>query len=156
MNRQEAAQEQKLRNYFPWFGGLCLLYGVLFAFCMYRNLFGCTFFISGGFQKIRVKIPAVAGTERQGFTSDGTIYGTGSKLIRRSIERPADKEKLRIRSYEQVCPESTVFVELKRKYRSVVYKRRIGLPEEQAVKWVMKGEPCGTDSQIAREAFRFG
>lgn len=45
MNRQEAAQEQKLRNYFPWFGGLCLLYGALFAFCMYRNLFGCTFFI---------------------------------------------------------------------------------------------------------------
>ena len=78
MNRQEAAQEQKLRNYFPWFGGLCLLYGALFAFCMYRNLFGCTFFISGGFQKIRVKIPAVAGTERQGFTSDGTIYGAGS------------------------------------------------------------------------------
>lgn len=78
------------------------------------------------------------------------------RLIRRSIERPAYKEKLRIRSYEQVCPESTVFVELKRKYRSVVYKRRIGLPEEQAVKWVMKGEPCGADSQIVREAFRCG
>ena len=45
MNRQEAAQERKLRNYFPWFGGLCLLYGALFACCMYRNLFGCTFFI---------------------------------------------------------------------------------------------------------------
>lgn len=54
------------------------------------------------------------------------------RLIRRSIEKPAYKEKLRIRSYSQAEPDSTVFVELKKKYKKVVYKRRISLPEEAA------------------------
>lgn len=51
-------------------------------------------------------------------------------LIRRSIEKTAYKEKLRIRSYSRADKDSTVFVELKKKYQSVVYKRRISLPEE--------------------------
>ena len=37
------------------------------------------------------------------------------RLIRRSIDSPRYKEKLRIRSYGSVAPESTVFVELKKK-----------------------------------------
>ena len=41
-------------------------------------------------------------------------------LIRRSIEKPAYKEKLRIRSYSQADRDSTVFVELKKKYKHVV------------------------------------
>ena len=41
-------------------------------------------------------------------------------LIRRSIEKPAYKEKLRIRSYSQTDDNSTVFVELKKKYKHVV------------------------------------
>ena len=57
-------------------------------------------------------------------------------LIRRSIEKPAYKEKLRIRSYRQAEPGSTVFVELKKKYKHVVYKRQVSLPEEEAMKWV--------------------
>ena len=39
-------------------------------------------------------------------------------LIRRSIEKPVYKEKLRIRSYKRAKPESTVFVELKKKYQN--------------------------------------
>ena len=57
------------------------------------------------------------------------------RLIRRSIEKPAYKEKLRIRSYCQATPDSTVFVELKKKYEKVVYKRRISLHERDAMKW---------------------
>ena len=37
------------------------------------------------------------------------------RLVRRSIERPAYKEKLRIRSYARAQAESAVFVELKKK-----------------------------------------
>ena len=37
-------------------------------------------------------------------------------LIRRSIEKPAYKEKLRIRSYSRADGDSWVFVELKKKY----------------------------------------
>ena len=50
------------------------------------------------------------------------------RLIRRSLEKPVYKEKLRIRSYQAAAPEDLVFVELKKKYKSVVYKRRLTLP----------------------------
>ena len=51
-------------------------------------------------------------------------------LIRRSLEKPVYKEKLRIRSYTRADDTSTVFVELKKKYNSVVYKRRLALPQK--------------------------
>ena len=57
-------------------------------------------------------------------------------LIRRSIEKPTYKEKLRIRSYGRAEPNSTVFVELKKKYKHVVYKRRISLPNNEAMGWL--------------------
>lgn len=79
-------------------------------------------------------------------------YDTDSyRLIRHSIEKPAYKEKLRIRSYSRAKPESTVFVELKKKYRSVVYKRRVSLPEEEALAWISGAHHCEDDSQISRE-----
>ena len=73
------------------------------------------------------------------------------RLIRRSIEKPAYKEKLRIRSYCQATSDSTVFVELKKKYQSVVYKRRISLSERDAMHWVCGEAPCPRDTQISRE-----
>ena len=63
-------------------------------------------------------------------------------LIRRSIEKPAYKEKLRIRSYKRAKSDSAVFVELKKKYESVVYKRRISLPAESAMEWIEKDHQC--------------
>ena len=73
------------------------------------------------------------------------------RLIRRSIEKPAYKEKLRIRSYSRATPESTVFVELKKKYEKVVYKRRLPLCESEAMAWVCQEQPCPADTQISRE-----
>ncbi len=73
------------------------------------------------------------------------------RLIRRSIERPKYKEKLRIRSYSQAKPDSPVFVELKKKYNSVVYKRRLALPEKEAMDWICDGCPPGLQNQIADE-----
>ena len=73
------------------------------------------------------------------------------RLIRRSIEKPVYKEKLRLRSYSQATPDSKVFVELKKKYEGVVYKRRIALLESEAMEWIYgKAEPP-VDSQISRE-----
>ena len=54
-------------------------------------------------------------------------------LIRQSIEKPVYKEKLRVRSYGPAKSGSKVFVELKKKYRDVVYKRRVSLPERDAM-----------------------
>ena len=73
------------------------------------------------------------------------------RLIRRSIEKPAYKEKLRIRSYCRAEPGSMVYVELKKKYESVVCKRRVSLPEKDAVGWIAGELPCPRDTQISRE-----
>ena len=57
-------------------------------------------------------------------------------LIRRSIDKPVYKEKLRIRSYSKVSGDSKVFVELKKKYNHIVYKRRVALLNDEAMKWL--------------------
>lgn len=77
------------------------------------------------------------------------------RLIRRSIERPAYKEKLRIRSYNRSKPDSTVFVELKKKFESVVYKRRISLSEQEAMDWVVDRQNCRKHNQISEEVDYF-
>lgn len=72
-------------------------------------------------------------------------------LIRRSIDKPAYKEKLRLRSYRRVSAQAEAFVELKKKYADVVYKRRICLPYGDAVSWLSGEKHPGADTQIARE-----
>ena len=72
-------------------------------------------------------------------------------LIRRSIEKPAYKEKLRIRSYSRVDGDSAAFVELKKKYKSVVYKRRISLPYAEATAWLSRERHPDKHTQIANE-----
>lgn len=64
-------------------------------------------------------------------------------LIRRSLEKPIYKEKLRMRSYGVAKPDTMVFVELKKKYKSVVYKRRVSLPLTQAENYLFRGSPAG-------------
>ena len=71
-------------------------------------------------------------------------------LIRRSIEKPAYKEKLRIRRYANERGDK-VFVELKKKYNKIVYKRRMSMREDDAMKWLNGEKKCDIDSQIARE-----
>ena len=73
------------------------------------------------------------------------------RLIRRSLERPVYKEKLRIRSYGETTWDSPVFLELKKKYDGVVYKRRMVMPEHQAVSWLQKGEAPRVSGQIQEE-----
>lgn len=73
------------------------------------------------------------------------------RLIRRSIEKPAYKEKLRIRSYKRVSSESPVFVELKKKYKSVVYKRRLVMPEQEAMEWMETKRHRESGTQISNE-----
>lgn len=91
--------------------------------------------------------------DQYGRTTIRNIYfDTDSyRLIRRSLEKPTYKEKLRIRSYRQADPQSPVFVELKKKYNGIVYKRRLAMPERQAMDWACGGTPCPAGCQIADE-----
>lgn len=77
------------------------------------------------------------------------------RLIRHSIEKPEYKEKLRVRSYEKAKPDSVVFVELKKKYKHVVYKRRIPLPEREAMEWMTGERHCSAATQISDEVDYF-
>lgn len=47
------------------------------------------------------------------------------QLIEHSISKPTYKEKLRIRSYGVPEQDACIFIEIKKKYRGVVYKRRV-------------------------------
>lgn len=76
------------------------------------------------------------------------------RLIRRSIEKPAYKEKLRIRAYRRSGRQDKVFVELKKKYKGIVYKRRLSCPQQQAMDWLFGGDPPQT-GQIANEISYF-
>lgn len=71
-------------------------------------------------------------------------------LIRRSLEKPVYKEKLRWRSYGVATSDSNTFVEIKKKYKDVVYKRRESLTESEAMKYLCEGVKV-KDSQIMRE-----
>ena len=71
-------------------------------------------------------------------------------LIRNSIDAMAYKEKLRIRSYGVPTDDSRVFFEIKKKYKGIVYKRRLSLTCNQVSDYIENGiRP--TDSQIMRE-----
>ena len=74
------------------------------------------------------------------------------RIIRRSIEKPVYKEKLRLRSYGPVGCNGMLFVELKKKYRSVVYKRRVTMTREDAQSFFRDPQPAG---QIEREIAYF-
>lgn len=73
------------------------------------------------------------------------------RLARTSLEKPVYREKLRARSYRAASPEDRVFVELKKKYDSVVYKRRAGMPEAQAMAYLAGKTPAPVHTHITEE-----
>lgn len=78
-------------------------------------------------------------------------YDTSDYLtVRRSIEKPIFKEKLRLRTYGVPADDTTAFCEVKRKFKSVVYKRRVHMPYTQAIDYLAQGFE-GDDTQISRE-----
>ena len=103
-------------------------------------------------QRLLAAMEPYMALDKYGRTTIRNVYfdTDNYRLIRRSLERPAYKEKLRLRSYRQAAPEEPVFVELKKEYNGVVYKRRLAMQEEQAAGW-LGGGPDPTESQIARE-----
>lgn len=73
------------------------------------------------------------------------------RLIRRSLEGPVYKEKLRLRGYGQIREGDKVFLEMKKKYNGIVYKRRVKLPVEKAMAYMADPEAVLDKGQIGRE-----
>ena len=77
------------------------------------------------------------------------------RLIRHSLSHPVYKEKLRLRCYGVARPEADVFLELKKKYKGVVYKRRIKVTEPEAVAFINRSGSLYKQNQISREILYF-
>lgn len=78
---------------------------------------------------------------RKPYTIANIYYDTGDDyLIRHSLESPEYKEKLRLRSYGVPDKKSTVFLEIKKKYRGLVNKRRTMLRLDEAYDFVKTGD----------------
>ncbi|WP_124098116.1 polyphosphate polymerase domain-containing protein [Ruminococcus sp. Marseille-P6503] len=94
--------------------------------------------------------------DRYGNTTICNIYfdTPDFRLIRSSLEKPIYKEKLRLRTYGVPSADSPAFAELKKKYKGIVYKRRICLPYSEAYDWLVNGGPH-PDGQVADEIERF-
>ncbi len=72
-------------------------------------------------------------------------------LIRRSIDKPVYKEKIRLRSYGIPTAYSTVYLEIKKKYQGIVNKRRVEMKLLEAYKYMDEGIAPGNKNQIFEE-----
>ena len=85
------------------------------------------------------------------YTISNIYYDTDNyDLIRSSIEKPPYKEKLRMRSYGLSDKDDKVFLELKKKYSGIVYKRREILPYKNALE-LINGKQYIESNQILNE-----
>lgn len=94
--------------------------------------------------------------DKYGLTTISSIYYDTPTytLINRSIEKPAYKEKIRLRSYGLAKEDSPVFLEIKRKNEKIVYKRRIVTTEKRVAKFFLEDEEFDK-KQISRELVAF-
>ena len=72
-------------------------------------------------------------------------------VIRFSLGKPLFKEKLRLRCYDVSHEESHLFLELKKKYKGVVYKRRLAIPMKSLFGKDVRDIVADGSSQISRE-----
>ena len=76
---------------------------------------------------LREKLVGHMQVDKYGLCSIASLYYDTPtfQLIRTSVEKPAFKEKIRLRSYGIATDSSPVYLELKRKAYGIVYKRRV-------------------------------
>lgn len=75
-------------------------------------------------------------------------------FIERSLDRPAYKEKMRIRSYGNADRNTKIFFEIKKKAKGVVYKRRIIIPFAEAEDYVEHGiRPPSLEGFVPNQIF---
>ena len=90
------------------------------------------------------------------YTLCNIYYDTNDyRLIRASLEKPTYKEKLRVRSYGVPDEGSNVFVEIKKKFDGVVYKRRISAAPKNARRLLSGSDGAERGDQITNEISYF-
>lgn len=72
-------------------------------------------------------------------------------LVNRSIEKPIYKEKVRLRSYGIPNKNSKVFLEIKKKYKGMVGKRRVCISLKEFYRYLITGKYPTCNNQIMNE-----
>lgn len=105
------------------------------------------------YRKLMEKLAANIVSDKYGKSTVSNIYydTPDRRIIRASIEKPVYKEKLRVRSYGTPTKDSTVFVELKKKYKGIVYKRRSDMTLAQSEDFIKNNISTGKHVQIENE-----
>lgn len=96
------------------------------------------------------------------YNEDGKTYPVSNlyfdtpsdELILKSLEKPVYKEKLRLRSYGQAKLTDTVFLEIKKKFDGIVYKRRSEFTLQEAYNFIEEGklpQNQNTNWQVLKE-----
>ena len=104
--------------------------------------------LEAGLQRQGCRLMRFGSPKVQSLYYDTESYG----LICASLDRPAYKEKLRLRAYGEPGGLTQSFVEIKKKYRGVVYKRRTALPLETAMEGLDRRRLPEETGQVGREA----
>ncbi len=74
-----------------------------------------------------------------------------SDLVIRSLMKPDYKMKLRLRSYCDPQGDTPVFLETKKEFEDIIYKRRIGLSYDEAIAYLDYGIPHHVKNNTADE-----
>lgn len=107
----------------------------------------------GQYEKLIQELMPYMKTDGYGLHTICNIYYDTDNfaLIRTSIEKPVYKEKLRLRSYGIPKENDKVYLEIKKKWKGVVYKRRVSMTLEETNRYLNHGIKPAFDSQILRE-----
>lgn len=105
------------------------------------------------YQELKKRLNGRLEVDQYGKTTICNIYfdTSDSRLIRESLEKPVYKEKLRLRSYGTPRENDRVFLELKKKYKGIVYKRREDMSLSQAEEFLYHQRKPERESQVVRE-----
>ncbi len=73
--------------------------------------------------------------------TNGSLYCDSKDdiLIRTSLEKPVYKQKLRVRTYNTPTDDSVAFIEIKKKFEGIVYKRRVKTTYAKAMDYLSNG-----------------
>lgn len=105
------------------------------------------------YQNLQRELGAFAQPDQYGqYTICNVYYDTDDyALIRHSLDKPAFKQKLRLRSYGVPGREDLVYLELKKKLDGITYKRRITMPLCGAEEYLHSGGALPEHTQISAE-----
>ena len=112
---------------------------------------------AGQYERLMPYLERIAGIDAYGLSKINNIYfdTPDFRLIRASLDKPLYKEKLRLRTYGDTTGETNSFIEIKKKYDGIVYKRRISGRYADTYACLTDRTRAVEDSQVGREIRSF-